>query len=81
MNQKTEPIETNEEFIARIMSWGCPTGPMIQMFVIEALGAYCAHIKEVGTGWPDTYVISPKAWETTAEWLGEELAMKYGSRT
>ena len=32
--------ETNEQFIARIMSFGCPTGPLIQAFIIQALRTY-----------------------------------------
>jgi hypothetical protein len=67
--------ETNVEFITRIMEYGCPTGVLVQPFIIEAIGHY-AHrystepIMEGG-------LIDPEAWMETAQFVREELKKKY----
>lgn len=38
--------ETNEQFIARIMNFGCPTGPLIQAFVIQSLRKYAEAVSD-----------------------------------
>ena len=67
--------ETNEEFIVRIMNW-CPHGPIIQAFIIDALGRSADHFSQHRI--PDGGFIHPDMWQETAQWLKEELEKKYG---
>ena len=72
-------LESNTQFINRIMNYGCPTGALVQPFVIQALGHYARLVEE----WEPTEVekngfIDPIAWKATAEWLKSELKKKYG---
>ena len=67
--------ETNEEFIVRIMNYGCPTGALIQPFIIEALTQYSARCSVEPI--PENGLIDPEAWMETAHWLKEELEKKY----
>jgi hypothetical protein len=76
----TNGKETNEQFIARIMSFGCPTGPLIQAFVIEALFRYSTSVMQTDAAALDSPLISGDAWKKTAEWLDEQLAEQYGRR-
>lgn len=74
---KKSKIETNTEFITRIMEEGCPTGALIQPFVIEALSKYASACSV--TPIPDGGLVDPEAWMETAQWLKSELEKKYGS--
>lgn len=69
--------ETNEEFIARVMNYGCPTGALIQPFIIEALTQYAARCSVEPI--PENGLIDPEAWMETAQWLKSELGKKYGN--
>lgn len=70
--------ETNEEFMSRIMSYGCPTGALVQPFVLEGLRVYCEMFLLHGKqDWPEHGLISYDAWEATAKWLKEELEKKH----
>lgn len=71
--------ETNEEFMVRIMNFGCPTGALIQMFIIEALRVYatdtCSTVEQPAN-WPS--LISFNDWKATGIWLKAELVKRYG---
>ena len=75
--KKAKP-ETNVEFIERILTFGCPTGVMVQAMVIEALTRYVAHYAVNPI--PENDFINPDAWMETAQWLKSELDKKYGSQ-
>jgi hypothetical protein len=68
--------ETNTEFITRIMEFGCPTGALIQPFVIEALRSYAE--RYAVNPIPENNFINPEAWMETAQWALAELEKKYG---
>lgn len=70
--------ETNEQFIARIMSFGCPTGPLIQAFVIQALRNYAEAVSDAPAESLDSPLLSGESWKATAKWLKSELERKYG---
>lgn len=71
--------ETNEQFIVRIMNFGCPTGPLIQAFVIEALRKYAEAVSSAPAESLDSPFLSGESWKATAIWLKTELDRKYGS--
>lgn len=71
--------ETNPEFVERIMTVGCPTGALVQAFVIEALTHYSESILQ----WEPTEqekngFLAPEAWKATASFVKFELEKKYG---
>lgn len=68
--------ETNEEFIVRVMNFGCPTGGLIQAFIVEALCSYAADVVTSEETW-DNGLISSVAWKRTGQWLLDELNKKY----
>lgn len=75
-------LETNTQFIDRIMNFGCPTGALIQPFVIQALQVYSKMVSEATQEeLPDddgeSFVVG-SAWRATAAWLQTELEKKYG---
>lgn len=70
------PTETNEQFLQRIMTVGCPTGALIQAFVIEGLITYCYEVKASEGEW-DNGLINSAAWRRTGDWLLTELKKKY----
>lgn len=70
--------ESNTEFLTRIMNVGCPTGSLIQAFVIEALTRYSKDVLESDNEW-DNGLINSVTWSATAEWLKAELDKKYGA--
>jgi len=68
--------ETNTEFVTRIMQVGCPTGALVQPFIIEAIRRYAAEYAVNPI--PENGLISPDAWMETAQWSSSELEKKYG---
>lgn len=68
--------ETNTEFVTRVMTVGCPTGALIQAFVIEALTRYADDVVESTDVW-DNGLISHDTWKKTAAFLKAELDKKY----
>lgn len=68
---KRKRRETNEEFIVRIMNFGCPTGALIQAFIMEALARYCVEVQKAS--FPDTPLLSGEAWKATGAWLQSQL--------
>lgn len=74
----TPKQETNTEFIVRIMNFGCPTGALVQPFIIEAITRYAAECAV--TPIPDNGLIDPEAWMETAHWVKSELERKYAAR-
>jgi len=70
--------ETNEEFIQRIMTVGCPTGALVQVFVIDALEKYAMFVtsSQIPT-WGADGIIEKQAWIDTAAWVLKEIQQKY----
>lgn len=69
--------ETNTEFITRVMEFGCPTGALIQPFIIEAISVAAHRFSKDPI--MDGGLIDPEAWMETAQWLKSELEKKYGN--
>lgn len=69
--------ETNEQFLARIMNRGCPTGLMIQMFVMSGLEQYCRMVAEADVSEFDNPMVNGAAWKRTGAWLQGELDKHY----
>jgi len=65
--------ETNEEFVKRLMTVGCPTGPMAQMFVIAAIDNYSREVIKAGAGKLESELINEESWVKTAEYMQEQL--------
>lgn len=76
-NHMRSKFETNEEFLSRIMNFGCPTGALIQPFVIQALTVFSKMVIAAGEDECDTPLVCGEAWVNTAKWLKEELDKKY----
>ena len=72
-------FETNEEFITRIMNWGCPTGALVQPFIIQALTTYSNMVINAGPKECDSSMLSGEAWVATAAFMKKELDAKYGA--
>jgi len=73
--------ETNEEFIQRIMTVGCPTGALVQVFVLDALEKYAMFVasSQLPT-WGEDGLIDKQAWIDTAEWVLKEIQQKYEAK-
>jgi len=76
LTPSSPPTETNKQFMQRIMTVGCPTGALIQAFVIEGLIAYCYEVK-ASEGERDNGLINSAAWRRTGDWLLTELEKRY----
>ena len=68
--------ETNEEFLVRVLNYGCPTGPLIQAFIMEAVTRYAHETAASDETW-DNGLINSATWKSTAVWLKAELDKKY----
>lgn len=66
-------FESNTKFLARIMEFGCPTGVLIQPFVLIALEEYAKEITATDLADLDNGLIDGAAWKRTAQWVLEEL--------
>ena len=67
--------ETNQQFLERIMNFGCPTGPMAEVFILQAIEAYAKQVASAPA--PKMGFISGEAWKSTAEFLVKELDKRY----
>lgn len=65
-------LETNSEFIDRIMSF-CPTGALVQAFVLEALRRYAEDVADPAVQIPDTPLLSGQAWKRTGVWVLDQV--------
>ena len=77
---KTKRIETNEEFISRIMNFS-NAGPLIQAFIIEGIAKYAQQVKDMPQDQRDSMnngFISYAGWERCADSFLAEVADKYG---
>lgn len=70
--------ETNEQFMARLMKQGCPTGALIQPFVIQAIAYYAEQCMEAGAAKFDNPMLSGAAWIRTAEHVKAEVKKHLG---
>jgi hypothetical protein len=73
-----EGHETNEQFVARIMEFP-KSGPIMQIFVVEALRRYAEQCAAVDAAKLDTGPISGHAWKRCAIELRDELNKHLGS--
>jgi len=62
------------------MTQGCPTGGLIQPFVIQALISYSRKVIEDGPEAYDSGLLHGASWHRTAEWLMEELDESYAHK-
>lgn len=65
--------ETNDQFMRRIMNFGCPTGALSHAFILTALEKYAAQCIEAGPAVFDSPFISGEGWVKTAEWIKAEV--------
>lgn len=65
--------ETNTEFLDRIMNFGCPTGALVQVFILQGLDASSKAVIASGAEKNDTPMVSGEAWVRTAEFVRREL--------
>jgi len=70
--------ETNDEFVQRVMNFGCPTGALIQAFIIQAMTTYSNMVIHAGPAACESPLLSGEAWVGTANWLKQQLDSKYG---
>lgn len=68
---------SSEEFVKRLMTGYCPTGPLVQPFVIEALSKYSEFVIKAGAKAVDSPLLNGEAWVQTAEWVKKEIDRKY----
>lgn len=64
--------ETNEEFLARLMPSGGPTGMLIQPFVITALQKYAEQCIAAGPDKFTSALLHGPAWVETAKFVLKE---------
>ena len=64
--------ETNEEFLSRVMTSGCPTGMLVQPFVITALQKYAEQCIAAGPEKFTRALLHGPAWVATAEFVLKE---------
>jgi len=66
-------LETNTEFVERLMTQGCPTGALSQVFVIQALDYYSKVALAAGAAKFDSNMLSGEAWVKTAQFVQDQL--------
>jgi hypothetical protein len=76
LGNRLRKYESNTEFVSRVMEFGCPTGALIQAFVIEALTRYADDVLDTDEYW-ENGLIDSVVWKRTAEFLKSELDKKY----
>ena len=70
-------IENNDEFVMRLMTFGCPTGALVQPFIMQAIEYYAAKCIELGPETFESGLLSGEAWVATAKHVKEELDKRY----
>lgn len=71
--------ESNDEFVRRIMSFGCPTGALIQVMVMQSLDEFSKAVLASTEPW-NNQVISEEAWKETARFIQRELGTFFGRK-
>ena len=68
----------NEQFVSELMTGWCPTGPMSQVFIIEAIRRYA---EEVANAPPiaDTFMLSGAVWKATGQHIHELMTKRLDS--
>lgn len=64
--------ETNTEFVTRIMASGCPTGALIEPFIITALQKYSEQCIAAGPEQFHSALLHGPAWVATAKFVLKE---------
>ena len=75
--QQTTGHETNEQFVARVMEFP-KSGPIMQIFIVEALRKYAEACATADAAKMDTGPISGHAWKRCAIELRDELNKHFG---
>lgn len=75
--QITVGHETNEQFVARMMEFP-KSGPLMQIFIVEALRRYADQCATLDAAKLDTGPISGHAWKRCAIELREEMNKHLG---
>lgn len=75
---ETDPKKQNNvEFITHLMDFGCPTGALIQPYVMAALEDYSSRVIAAKSPESDGGFISEEAWRRTAEHVKAQLEVRY----
>ena len=75
---ETDPLKQNNiEFITHLMDFGCPTGALIQPYVMAALEDYSARVIAAKSPETENGFVSEAAWRRTAEHVKEQLDARY----
>lgn len=64
--------KNNEEFVAELMASNGPTGPLVEVFIIEAIRAYSEQVANAEPI-PDSAILSGVAWKRTGVYLTEQM--------
>lgn len=65
--------ESNCEFLDRIMNFGCPTGALIQAFVMQAIEQYARNVIAAPPESMDSPIMSGATWQKTAKFALAEI--------
>jgi hypothetical protein len=65
--------EHNDEFMHRIMNYGCPAGALIQGFILEGLRIYAEQCVAYGPEHFDSGLMNGEAWVACAKFYLNEL--------
>lgn len=68
----------NEQFVAELMTGSCPTGPMSQVFIIEAIRRYAEQVANAITI-PDSSMLSGAAWKATGQHIHNLMTQRLDS--
>ena len=75
---ETDPLKQNNiEFITHLMNFGCPTGALIQPYVVAALEDYSERVIAAKAPETEDGFVSEAAWRRTAEHVKEQLDARY----
>lgn len=75
---ETDPkAQTNEEFLVHLLNFGCPTGALIQPFVMTALEDYSKRVISEPQVEVVNSFVAAGAWHRTAEHVKSQLDAKY----
>jgi hypothetical protein len=65
--------EYNDEFIQRIMNFGCPAGALMHGFILEGLRMYAEECIKAGPKKFDSGFMNGRAWLACAQFYLDEL--------
>jgi hypothetical protein len=65
--------ESNVQLLDRLMQYGCPTGALVQPFILQGIETYCRMVAAATPEEISSPLISGEAWKATGDWLQREL--------